>query len=163
MSVGLSSAASEPFHHATALVLGCHGVLLRGASGSGKSMLALELLALARRKGHWAALVGDDRVSLVASRSGLVASAAPVLAGQIELRGRGIEREQAEPQALIRLVVDLVPPGDMERMPEVEAFQTTVAGVAVARQPAPARDLPSQVLLLRAALIRLCKGGACPV
>ncbi len=153
----------EPYQHATALVLGCHGLLLRGPSGAGKSMLALELLALARRKGHWAALVGDDRVVLTAYPSGLVASGAPVLAGQIELRGRGIEGELAERQALIRLVVDLVPAGQMERMPEDDAFQVTLAGVVVARQPAPERDLQRQVLLVRAALAQLCNGAECPV
>lgn len=158
-----SPAAPEPFQHATALVLGCHGVLLRGPSGAGKSMLALELLAMARRKGHWAALVGDDRVELTAYPSGLVASGAPVLAGQIELRGRGIEGERAERQALIRLVVDLVPSGQLERMPEDDAFQTILAGVVVARQPAPAGDLPHQVMLARAALTRLCNGAECPV
>ena len=48
--------------HATAVIYGDYGVLILGPSGSGKSALALALLARARSAGLFAALIGDDRV-----------------------------------------------------------------------------------------------------
>ena len=48
--------------HATAVVVGESGVLLRGPSGAGKSSLALALIWAARERAGFAALVADDRV-----------------------------------------------------------------------------------------------------
>ena len=48
--------------HATAIVYGEMGVLILGPSGSGKSALALALLARAHDAAAFGAIVGDDRV-----------------------------------------------------------------------------------------------------
>ena len=50
--------------HASGLVLDGRGILLRGASGAGKSLLALELLDRAALQGTEGMLVADDRVDL---------------------------------------------------------------------------------------------------
>jgi len=50
--------------HASAVVVGEVGVVIRGPSDSGKSALALALLAVARERRLFAALIGDDRVSI---------------------------------------------------------------------------------------------------
>jgi hypothetical protein len=60
------------------------GVLLLGPSGSGKSDLALRLIAAG------AELVADDRTDLFARRGALWASAPARLAGLIEIRNVGI-------------------------------------------------------------------------
>ncbi len=76
--------------HATAVVYGESGVLILGPSGSGKSALALALLARARDIGVFGALVGDDRVWARAVEGRLVASGSPKLAGLIERRAVGL-------------------------------------------------------------------------
>ena len=52
--------------HASAVLVGERGVLIRGASGAGKSLMALALVERVRRDGGFAALVADDRVWLEA-------------------------------------------------------------------------------------------------
>jgi serine kinase of HPr protein (carbohydrate metabolism regulator) len=112
--------------HASAVLVGEWGVLLRGPSGAGKSALALALLATAGNVGTLSALVGDDRVFARVCAGRLLARGAPDFAGQIERRGRGVIRVGNEPEAVIRLVADLedragpAPP----RLPD-EADQTT--------------------------------------
>jgi serine kinase of HPr protein (carbohydrate metabolism regulator) len=95
-------------HHATAILWGARAILLRGAAGSGKSRLALELLAEARRLAVHAALIGDDRLVLEAASGRIVARAVEPLAGLIEARGLGIVDIAHEPAGVVGLVVDLV-------------------------------------------------------
>ena len=118
--------------HGTAVLVGPTGILLRGPSGSGKSMLALALME------RGAMLVADDRVFLFPRSGRLIACPPTEIAGRIELRGAGILSHPYEPAALIRLVVDLVEPGDLERLPSDGELATHLAGIAVARQPVPA-------------------------
>ena len=71
--------------HASAVSLGPSGLLLLGASGAGKSSLALELMA------RGATLVADDRVIVTPHpEGGLRLSAPERLEGLIEARGVGI-------------------------------------------------------------------------
>ena len=163
MTDGSAGPDDGPFQHATAVLLGCNGVLLRGPSGSGKSLLAQMLLAEARTRRHFAALIGDDRVQLIAGSFGLIAAGAPAIAGLVELRGRGIQRHLHEPQALIRLVVDLVPPADLERMPAAGQLQCVLAGVSLPLQPVPAGSSMHQLALVRAALREVCGEAGCPL
>ena len=93
--------------HATAVLLGERGVLLRGPSGAGKSALALALIGAARGGATFAALVGDDRVYARICAGRLVARGAPDFAGRVERRGRGVISAPNEPAAVIRLIVDL--------------------------------------------------------
>ncbi len=88
--------------HATAAALDAgRGVLILGASGAGKSELALQLMACGAR------LVADDRVDLTVREGELWARAPAILSGMIEMRGVGILRADALPAARIVLVVDL--------------------------------------------------------
>lgn len=116
------------------------GVMLFGPTGSGKSELALELMALGAR------LVADDR-TLVAPMpgGGLVASAPAVLHGLIEARGIGIMRVKALPSARLYLAVDLGK-RETERLPPERSID--ILGVslpllhAVASRAFPAALLP---------------------
>jgi HPr kinase/phosphorylase len=120
--------------HASALVLGEAGVLIRGPSGSGKSSLTLALLALAGERGLFAALIGDDRVLIRASGERILASGAPNVRGLIERRGLGIVRARTEPHAVIRLVVDLSPQGERgPRLPDEDALGVSLGEITLPR------------------------------
>ncbi|HEY0327637.1 MAG TPA: HPr kinase/phosphatase C-terminal domain-containing protein [Rhodopseudomonas sp.] len=128
--------------HASAVKVGERAVLIRGASGAGKSRLAFELI-LAGRGGllPGAVLIGDDRVHLEASAEGLVVRAAPAIAGLIEIRGLGLRRCDYVAQAVVGLVVDLAAP-DAERLPQPAALWTTIRGVELPRIPVGEGDAP---------------------
>ena len=105
--------------HATCIALRAgrnwRGILLRGPSGAGKSDLALRLVEGGSR------LVADDQTALVREGRGLVATPPGTLAGLLEVRGVGIVklgRSQLLVRATITLLVDLVPPDRIERLPE---------------------------------------------
>lgn len=70
--------------HATCIAIGGRGVLLTGASGAGKSDLALRLID------RGATLVGDDGVEVEARDGRLHARPGPNIKGQMEVRGLGI-------------------------------------------------------------------------
>lgn len=106
-----------PAIHAGCVLVGPLGFLVRGASGSGKSSLCDTLVESARSKGHYAAHVADDRTYLTRRETVLVARPAPSLAGKLEIRGLGIRNVAHEPEAAVRLIVDLVPARDVERLP----------------------------------------------
>ncbi|HXP12791.1 MAG TPA: serine/threonine protein kinase [Stellaceae bacterium] len=98
--------------HGTAVSLGRAGVLLRGPSGAGKSDLALRLID------QGAFLVADDQTGLVRRGGEVVMSAPPAIAGLIEARGVGLLRLPRLAESCLRLVVDLVPAEEIERLPE---------------------------------------------
>jgi HPr kinase/phosphorylase len=124
--------------HATALIVGHRGILIRGPSGSGKSRLALMLLQSVGS--GFARLVGDDRIHIEAVNGRLLMRPATALAGFIELRGLGIVRLPSEPVAVAHLAIDLAA-SDAARLPESAALSVEIAGVRLARLPvAPGAD-----------------------
>lgn len=104
--------------HATALVVGDRGILIRGRSGSGKSSLALALMARCRAQGRFARLVADDRVEIAPANGRLLSRAPAAIAGLCEVHGWGLHPVGYEPCAVIDLVVDLVPPDQARRYAE---------------------------------------------
>jgi len=88
------------------------GVLMLGESGSGKSDLALRLIE------RGAALVADDRVDLFARDGALWGRSPASLAGLLEIRGAGIVALPYRTEAAIALVVGLVSPQDVPRLPQ---------------------------------------------
>ncbi len=87
--------------HASCVSLDGRALLICGDSGSGKSSLALQLIALG------AGLIADDRTSLQAMDGTLQASCPDSIAGLIEARGVGIVRLPAAEPAPVTLIVDL--------------------------------------------------------
>jgi serine kinase of HPr protein (carbohydrate metabolism regulator) len=139
--------------HATGLVLGSTGLILRGPSGAGKSLLALELIDEWEARGLEGRLVSDDRIDVEATRTGLVMHAPKAIEGLVELRGRGIVSRPFVARAPLHLVVDLV--DTLERLVEEDSLVTTLEGVEVARCPVPRAgkvDSRHQLLLIREAL-----------
>ncbi|GAA6199634.1 serine kinase [Aquicoccus sp. SU-CL01552] len=70
--------------HASCVALAGRGLLIAGASGRGKSSLALRMMALG------ATLVADDRVALRRSGDAVLAAAPPAISGMVEARGLGL-------------------------------------------------------------------------
>lgn len=87
--------------HATTVAIGGRGVLIAGASGRGKSDLALRLLDRGAR------LVSDDYTVLRAAGGRLIASPPPTIAGRIEVRGVGIVAVEPLGEAPVCLLADL--------------------------------------------------------
>ena len=96
--------------HASCVAIDGRGVLLTGASGSGKSDLALRLID------RGATLVGDDGVVVEARDGRLHARPGPNIEGQMEVRGLGILAFPALREAPLALVVTLDQP--VQRMPD---------------------------------------------
>ncbi len=164
--------------HAGCVVLGSAGVLIRGPSGSGKSSLALALIEAWRQRGRFAALVSDDRVHLMLTNDRLIATAPQTIGGLIEQRGRGIRSLPMLSRAVVRLVIDLLPEADLERMPgpamltvssrdvlagtmpvtegvagHADRPDTTADGdIALPRQPVPQASIAIAMPLVQAAL-----------
>ena len=112
--------------HATCVAIGGRGVLITGASGAGKSDLALRLID------RGAVLVSDDQV-LLARRGVLLYACAPAtIAGKLEVRGLGIVDVPTVADVSLALAVRLGPP---ERLPEARCCSINgieVAGIVVA-------------------------------
>ena len=143
--------------HASAVVLREWGVVIRGDSGAGKTSLALALIENMLRKQQFAALIGDDRVDLTALGARLVAHGRAKTAGLAERRGLGLVRTPHLARAVVALVVDLSATKEPSpRLPEAEAYRTSLAGVDVARMALThALSVESGVALVMDALVSL--------
>ncbi|KIN78325.1 Hpr serine kinase/phosphatase domain protein [Sulfitobacter mediterraneus KCTC 32188] len=97
-------------------------MLILGASGTGKSALALQLIALG------AELVADDRTIITRSSKTLRASVPEAIAGQIEARGVGILGVPHAASAQVVLAVDMGRQS-AKRLPEPETID--VLGIAL--------------------------------
>ncbi len=112
--------------HATSVALGPalqqfggpdgFAVLLTGEPGSGKSDVALRLIAEGGR------LISDDQTSLSTDGSVLFAQGVDNILGQIEIRGIGIIKLDHAPKAPIALVVNLDRSAAPERLPEATLY-----------------------------------------
>ncbi|TJZ89485.1 serine kinase [Paracoccus gahaiensis] len=98
--------------HATTVALNGVGLVILGPSGSGKSGLALELMAVG------ALLVADDRTDLRLQDGRLIAQAPPALLGRIEARGVGILWARPSPPVPVGLACDLGRPEE-DRLPQL--------------------------------------------
>ncbi len=87
--------------HGTAVAVGERGFLILGASGSGKSGLALQMITLG------ADLVADDQVVLERAGAGVQMSAPDALKGKIEARNVGILRSAPVSDVALCHVIDL--------------------------------------------------------
>ena len=108
--------------HASCVALHHRAVLITGAAGSGKSALALELMALG------AGLVADDRTRLQVRSGVLIASCPPAIRGRIEARGIGILAAQPHAPTPVTLLADL-DRKSVSRLPERE--RATLLGIEI--------------------------------
>jgi len=136
-----------PTIHASAVLVGCRAVLIRGPSGSGKSRLALALLQAAQSGAlPFARLVADDRALVEACNGRLLVRPAARLAGLIEVRGLGIRQVPCEPVAVVGLVADL-DAADAARIPAAASRTCEIERITLPRLPVAAgQDALSLVL-----------------
>ena len=87
--------------HATAVSIDGIAILIRGASGYGKSDLALRLIQ------EGAQLISDDRVKLTNIDKQLFAASPKNIDGLLEVRGIGILRVGSTGAQQVGLIVDL--------------------------------------------------------
>src|SRR5712691_8953712 len=115
---------SEPLLiHATAVAIDGHAVLLRGPSGCGKSDLGLRRIDAGGR------LVADDQSELWRRGDVLFVRAPATIGGLLEIRGIGIMRLDALPEAPVAMIADLVAAEKVERLPT--SNRETILGVAL--------------------------------
>jgi len=131
--------------HAGCVLIGEAGLLIRGASGSGKSALAREVVSLALGTGRFGRLVSDDRTRLEAHHGRLLARAVEPLGGSIEVFGLGIVRRPFEAAAVVRLVLDLS--DDPARYPEEQDRHVVLCGVMIPRIRMQAGAISADVAL----------------
>lgn len=86
--------------HASAVAFEGRGVLILGASGSGKSSLAMHLMKMG------ATLVADDQTDLAVQNGDVFMHAPDSIAGLIEVRGVGLLNAEAS-AAPLHLIIDL--------------------------------------------------------
>ena len=107
--------------HGTTVALNGRGCFIFGPSGSGKSVLALTLMA------HGALLVADDQTVIVARNGALIASAPAAIRGQIEARGIGILHAPIAESVMLELAVDLGTKEALRLPPERSWTQENIA------------------------------------
>ncbi len=137
-----AQAHAGEIRHATCVALNRRGCLITGASGSGKSSLALSLMALG------AMLVADDRVVLQPGPAAVMASAPPQLRGLIEARGVGLLRCAPSDAVPVVVVVDM-DTAETARYPEQRTIRLLGRRIPLLRRvPAP-HFAPALVQYLR--------------
>jgi serine kinase of HPr protein (carbohydrate metabolism regulator) len=117
--------------HGTALVVGTTGLILLGPAGAGKSLMALKLVASARRAGHFATVLSDDQVFLDVVNGRIVATAPPTIRGLIELRGSGIGRIDTIESSVVQLALSVVEVDASTRIPEENQQWAPIDGVKI--------------------------------
>jgi hypothetical protein len=133
--------------HASAVLAGAKAVLIRGPSGSGKSLLAWNLInASSQGLLPFARLVGDDRVQVTRQSGRLLVRPAEALSGLIEIYGLGIRTRTFEAVAAVGWIVDLGA-ADAARHPDSKAAAAVVAEVTLPRIAVAAGMDPLPVVL----------------
>lgn len=135
---------SQPIHGTVVAYAGA-GVLIAGASGTGKSRLAAELMAFGGR------LVGDDQIQLVEQAGMLMAAAVPQLSGVLELRGIGLVRvNDIIPKHVLHLAIELTPDAT-ERLPAPQTKEFLGRQLPFLRlAPLPQTSAASLILYIKA-------------
>lgn len=116
MAQGLPSNRRSTLVHASTVELHGRGLLILGASGRGKSALALQLMAFG------AALVADDQTHLSRKEDTLIARAPSSTRGIIEARGVGLLNAPTVERSEIALAVDL-DQHEVDRLPVLHEIE----------------------------------------
>jgi serine kinase of HPr protein (carbohydrate metabolism regulator) len=121
--------------HGTCLRVGEAGVLLLGPPGSGKSDLALRLIdqpgyGISGLLRH-AQLVADDQVIVRLEKDRLIASAPPIIAGRVEIRGLGLASLPHRANVTLVMAVQLNAHETIERLPHMAKTSYEVLGMSL--------------------------------
>ncbi|EJM99921.1 serine kinase of the HPr protein, regulates carbohydrate metabolism [Phyllobacterium sp. YR531] len=146
------SALAGELIHATALVISDRGIIITGASGSGKSSIANALIDRASASAQYATLISDDQCLLQAVSGRLLCTTPETLRGGLEVRGSGLHQVAFEPRAVIHLLVHLVEPAQAPRMHENTIAE--LQGVAITQLKLPAGEVESACRSIEAWLFK---------
>lgn len=118
--------------HGSCIAVGGFGVLLLGSPGSGKSDLVLRMIDQPGTGFSGtlkaAQLVADDQLVIRLDKGKLRASAPPVIAGHLEIRGLGLVSLSHVPEVTLALAVRLTSAASIERLPDLEKSCFEVLG-----------------------------------
>lgn len=103
--------------HASCVEYLSKGILIQGASGAGKSDLALRIIDAG------GILISDDYVEVVSVENNLIAHTAPNIEGMIEVRGVGLVNVAFTNSHKLDLVLELCAPTKIDRLPEEKYFE----------------------------------------
>lgn len=126
--------------HASCVSVNGNGVLICGAAGSGKSSLALNLIALG------AELVADDQTLIRHENKNLIARCPETISHLIEARGLGILTPPTRSDVALTLVVDLETV-QSQRVPPPEAYELFGITLPLFRR-APLDAFPAALYIL---------------
>lgn len=126
--------------HASCVSVNGNGVLICGAAGSGKSSLALNLIALG------AELVTDDQTLIRRENKNLIARCPETISHLIEARGLGILTPPTRSDVALTLVVDLETV-QSQRVPPPEAYELFGITLPLFRR-APLDAFPAALYIL---------------
>ena len=131
---------TEDILHASCVDVDGRGLLILGPAGSGKSSLAIRLIALGAK------LVSDDQTYIVAEADRLVACCPrSELRGIVEARGLGLLRAPTMMSTTLALAIDMELP-ESERLPP---FRTvTILGIPLPLVLHPQNDHFPDALML---------------
>jgi len=132
--------------HASCVALDGRGLLILGKSGSGKSRLALELMA------YGAALVSDDQTIITARNGRPYATAPAPLRGLIEARGFGLLAAETEIRARLILAIDL-DRTETDRLPPDRSIDLPGGPLPLLHRTAAASDAASLLQYLKGARV----------
>lgn len=150
---------NAPAVHANGLIIGTLGLLVRGDTGSGKSVLTDFLLETARARGHLGLLVADDYVHLKNANGRLLAQAPDTIVGKMEVRGFGLVGAAFAQVARIDLVIDLTPGERLERLPDLPLANACLEAVQVPLLLCPQNEPALSIRLIRWAFRQLSPVG----
>jgi serine kinase of HPr protein (carbohydrate metabolism regulator) len=124
--------------HGSTVVLGDRGVLILGASGTGKTLLAMALVKRWTMAGGFARLVCDDQTFVMPRNGRLLARAPLTIAGLAEISGLGVASVPNEPACVLDLAVELIGQPPVDAGGTVAA--TSLEGVELPLLRLPARN-----------------------
>ncbi|WP_255569841.1 HPr kinase/phosphorylase [Actibacterium sp. 188UL27-1] len=114
--------------HASTVAVAGKGLLILGASGAGKSALAIEMLALG------AALVADDRTIVERCDTTLMARAPGPIRNLLEMRGIGLLTVPSMDQVVVHRAIDL-DQIEVARLPQTYAIELLGVQLPLFRRP----------------------------
>ncbi|MEM1374990.1 MAG: serine kinase [Pseudomonadota bacterium] len=126
---GLRAGPDGHHIHASCIAVGPRALLIAGPSGSGKSSLALELMALG------AGLVADDVTELYEADGALMARAPATLPEAIEARGLGLLPAQLTGPCAVVAALDLGRRA-AERLPQSRTILLLDQAIPLLHRPA---------------------------
>lgn len=119
---------SEQCLHASCVSVAGRGILLMGKSGTGKSNIALSMIALG------ADFVADDQVILHRESDSLIATCPATIRGKIEARGVGLLSIAPIESTRVVLAVDL-DQQECDRLPSPRLIELLDRRITLFRKP----------------------------